>query len=625
MKKLIFSILMIYMPLIAYAEAVEIDGIWYKIINAEEVEVTINPSDYFGNIIIPSSVIYEDKEYTVTSIGDYAFYYDIEPYDALKSVTIPNSVTSIGYSAFACCKGLTSLTIPNSVTNIGDYAISKCSNLTSITISNSLTSIGDGVFTGCSSLTSITIPNSVKSIGDEAFYLCTNLTSIDVPNNVTSIGIGAFSGCTNLTNVEIPNSVTSIGSGVFYGCEVLTDICIPNSVTSIEKYSFSGCHALTTLYIGNGVTTIGTEAFADCPMLSNVYCLTEQVPNTSKDAFSKSSIEYATLHIPVDALDDYISEEPWSNFMNIIPIDSEEKRTLTYLIGEDVYKSESICIGQRIIPEPAPEIDGYFFLGWSAIPDFMPAHDVVVTGTILNSNISDGIIYNNNIRLDNVDFSYTRTFNNTNWQTLYVPFEMSYNDWKDDFDVAKINNFHEYDDNEDGVVDRTTLEIIYVKSGSTRPNVPYMIRAKETGTKTINISNSTLYPSEENSIDCSSVKTKYIFTGTFSGVSGEDMYNNGYYAFAGGSLCRPASSSVPLGPFRWYLRLENREGNYAAARQISVWVFGEDEEMSGIINTKENETNPQYYSLKGEHTITSQKSGVFIVRYADGKTKKIIK
>ena len=88
---------------------------------------------------------------------------------SITSITIPNSVTSIGYKAFAGCWSLTSVTIPNSVTSIGDMAFMDCKRLTSITIPDSVTSIGKAAFNGCRSLTSVTIPDSVTSIGGDAF------------------------------------------------------------------------------------------------------------------------------------------------------------------------------------------------------------------------------------------------------------------------------------------------------------------------------------------------------------------------------------------------------------------------------------------------------------------------
>ena len=144
----------------------------------------------------------------------------------MTSVTIPNSVTSIGNGAFSGCFGLTSVTIPNSVTSIGEYAFSDCSSLTSVTIGNSVTSIGKSAFYKCKGLTSVTIPNSVTSIGERAFYDCTSLTSVTIPNSVTSIGNEAFYNCTSLTSVTIPNSVTSIGNSAFNYCTKLTSIFI---------------------------------------------------------------------------------------------------------------------------------------------------------------------------------------------------------------------------------------------------------------------------------------------------------------------------------------------------------------------------------------------------------------
>ena len=213
---------------------------------------------------------------SVTSIEWYAFY----GCSSLTSITIPNSVTSIGGGAFYGCLSLTSIdvetnnqnyasidgvlynkeittlicypggktsiTILNSVTSIGYYAFATCS-LTSITIPNSVTSIGGGAFSGCSSLTSITIPNSVTSIGEYTFFGCSSLTSITIPNSVTSIGESAFSGCSSLTSITIPNSVTLIGESAFSGCSSLTSITIPNSVTLIGERAFYGCSALTSV------------------------------------------------------------------------------------------------------------------------------------------------------------------------------------------------------------------------------------------------------------------------------------------------------------------------------------------------------------------------------------------
>ena len=154
---------------------VKIYGICYILISEDKTAaVTFGDEKYSGEVVIPSSITVEGKEYTVTFIGAYAF---------------------------ENCSGLTSVTIPNSVTSIDGYAFKNCSGLTSITIPNSVTVIDNDAFSGCISLTSITIPNSVTSIDDYAFYNCSGLTSITIPNSVTSIGEKAFAECSKLENV----------------------------------------------------------------------------------------------------------------------------------------------------------------------------------------------------------------------------------------------------------------------------------------------------------------------------------------------------------------------------------------------------------------------------------------
>lgn len=137
--------------------------------------------------------------------------------------TIPNSVISIGYSAFSDCGNLTSVNIPDNVTSIGDYAFSGCSALTFAGIPNSVTNIGRWAFSLCG-LTSVNIPASVAHIGGYAFFYCNGLTSVAIPNSLTDIEESVFEGCNNLKFVTIPNSVTSIGGYAFGDCINLTDI-----------------------------------------------------------------------------------------------------------------------------------------------------------------------------------------------------------------------------------------------------------------------------------------------------------------------------------------------------------------------------------------------------------------
>ena len=276
----------------------------------------------------------------VTSIGNLTF----ADCNALTRIELPNSVTSIGNNAFSGCSRLTSIivaegnpnyssqdgilynkdktefihipnniqgsvTISNGVTSIGYSAFYGCSGLTSITIPDSVTSIGYSAFDGCSGLTSITIPDSVTSIDRYAFYGCSGLTSITIPDSVTSIGLGAFGWCNGLTRISIPfvgdrkdgtsnthfgyifgadsysdnndyvpsslktvviTGGTSIGERAFSGCTGLTSITIPDSVTSIGSYAFYSCSGLTSITIPDSVTSIGLGAFYDCRGLTSI-------------------------------------------------------------------------------------------------------------------------------------------------------------------------------------------------------------------------------------------------------------------------------------------------------------------------------------------------------------------
>ena len=193
---------------------------------------------------------------------------DFKGFSSLKSVTILDGVTSIGYEAFYDCSSLASITIPNSVTSIWNAAFYGCSSLKSVTIPNSVTSIGDRTFSGCSSLESVTIPNSVTSIGYGAFADCNDLQSITIPNSVTRIDGFAFEN-SGLTSITIPNSMTSIGGFAFSGCGNLTSVTIPNSVTSIGDCAFASC-GLTSVNIPNSVTSIDDFAFADCYDLTSI-------------------------------------------------------------------------------------------------------------------------------------------------------------------------------------------------------------------------------------------------------------------------------------------------------------------------------------------------------------------
>ena len=278
MKKLLqltLLLLAILLPATSGAYDFMVDGIYYeRVFGTNNVNVVAksygsidNNTFYSGNVIIPSTVTYNQYTYSVVSIGWAAF----RGCRDVTSVTIPNTVTSISDAAFLKCSGLTSINIPNSVTTIGRSAFCECTGLMSITIPNSVTSIGEEAFDDTAWYnnqpdglvyygswaykykgtmpegTSITLNIGTHAIASGAFKNCTGLTNINIPNSVILIDKYAFSNCTGLTSVTIPNSVMTISNGAFMGCAGLTSVTIPSSVTTIGNSAFSDCSSLRTL------------------------------------------------------------------------------------------------------------------------------------------------------------------------------------------------------------------------------------------------------------------------------------------------------------------------------------------------------------------------------------------
>ncbi|MBR1789464.1 MAG: hypothetical protein IJ762_09815 [Bacteroidaceae bacterium] len=226
-------------------------------------------------------------------------------------------------------------------------------------------------------------------------------------------------------------------------------------------------------------------------------------------------------------------------------------------------------------------------------------------------DLQDATIYDKTDNQEGVNITYSRNFTNTEWQALYVPFEITYDNWKDNFEIARINDSHQYDDDDDGYIDRTELEVIKLKSGHTEANTPYLIKANEEGLHEINVESTTLYAAMERNIDCSSVGTLYTFKGTYTGVSGETMFGSGYYAFGGGTLHQAADSSNALNPMRWYMSVTDRDGNPKSLGEVKVKVFDENTDgLTTVLSQGERETT--VYDLAGRRIEKPNRKEVYI-------------
>ena len=292
-------------------------------VNDDGISVTVtghaNGTNATGELILPESVNYGGNTYSVTVIGENAFY-------ACSGLTgdliIPNTVVSIEAGAFYYCYGfMGTLTIGNSVETIGDIAFGYCTYMTGgLTLPNSLISVGDGAFAYCYGFTGdLIIPNSVTHIGESAFQICYGFDgALVIGNSVTYIGDYAFNSCDGLKGIAtIPSCVESIGGNTLGYCafdgivvdsdngiydsredcnaiivtstnELITgckSTIIPNTVTAIGDNAFKGITGMTSIHIPHSVTSIGENAFAFCYDLTGDLVIPDDVTTIGSGAF----------------------------------------------------------------------------------------------------------------------------------------------------------------------------------------------------------------------------------------------------------------------------------------------------------------------------------------------------
>ncbi len=264
------------------------------------------------------SVNLEDT--SVESVGMYAFYST-----SLRRVTLPETLSVMGESAFAECASLRELSFTGErLESIPAHAF-KGSAVESVTLPYGVTSVGPGAFADCLSLTSVTLPNTVRELlyayenfdyywnaSQGVFDGCTKLTSVTLPQNTafTAITPGTFRGCSSLTALTLPESVTEISTkegsvSPFAGCTSLTSVTLPARLSEIEPSLFAGCTALESVLLSEGILSIGEGAFADCNALAAID-IPASVKSIGASAFDGcSALAEASLKDGIVSIGDY--------------------------------------------------------------------------------------------------------------------------------------------------------------------------------------------------------------------------------------------------------------------------------------------------------------------------------
>ena len=317
-----------------------------------------NPNFY--DIKIPSEL----GGHPVTGLGEYSFA--ANPYDGhqgnplcskIHSVTIPQSVTSIGDRAFDGCSALTTLSLGEKIKTIGNCAFENCTSLTGVTIPQSVTSIGYYAFEGCTNLNPLTIKGPITSMGNYAFAGSTYLTSLTLCDDIQTIGNFAFVGSTSLKTVTLPKNLTSIGEYAFADCSELESITIPEKVETIEPDTFNGCSNLESIMLPAGLTSF-QDKLTDCP-----------AGNTD------GAIYYKNYKAKADALLADNDNNPKidangklrkRNFLYLCKVTFDANGGKTDYPEVPVYKTEKITetIANDLTAIPKPTRTGYNFIGW---------------------------------------------------------------------------------------------------------------------------------------------------------------------------------------------------------------------------------------------------------------------
>ena len=624
-------------------------------------------SSLASSITIPASI---------TSISSNAF----RGCSKIPSVTIPEGIKSIGDYAFRDCALLNSIELPSTIKTIGIYSFAY-TGLTSINIPDGITTIPSYAFVGCK-LTSITLPEGLRTIKNNAFYNNgTTVESVSIPESVALIENNAFNG-TNVNNFYINNipSKTAIGATTPFNTNtsihVFTKMLdIFRSAENWSKYKNNFVDDIEIIHV-ESITLDNKEMTVLTNATGKLNATINPENARVKDVVFTSSNDNIILIVNPATGDFVAGANVGDATVTCTAADgSGEYATCKIYVKNAFTPAESVHISDTQLSMEAGETKNltanvlpsnatYTGIIWISDNEEVATVEngkvkAISAGEATITAISeDGaarakckitVTYDTFILTDGEDYTktednfvktlkYVRTFKSKTWQCFYVPFDISYDDWKDHFEIATINNLHQYDNDNDGIAETSEIEAIYQRTGKTiKAHTLCVIRTLDDvntnnpKTITITVNNATLRKAESKSVDCSSVSTTFVFHGTDSKVSGQEMVDNNYYSMSAttGKFARATNPDKhSLNGLRWYLEIIDRttgSSSSAKAGEISI-VAIEEGEVTGIANI-ENGTGNKIVSIfdVNGRKINSFQKGLNIVKYSDGTTKKIMK
>lgn len=359
----------------------EVDGLAYHITSEEErtVSVTKDCSDdwymldypqYDGDIIVPATVIYDNVEFFVTSIGR-AFRYSVN----LRSISLPEGITELESSAFDECHSLERIYLPNTLKRIGSNAFYNCFALTKLTIPESITevvnNIGledsplDTLFIKCPEIRftnlkvkHIVLGETVRTV--RSFSYCRNLESVDILGETISFGEGCFYGCDSLKKLYIPGrqevvsknflsgsyieslvlgeGITTITNFALEGNTNLREIKFPQSLREIGRSAFSGCSKLSSITLPPKCTYLDYKAFAGCSSIAYVSVECDSIAFTIPgNAFDENVYENAILYVKKGMKSLFEKAEAWNWFQTIIDDEEPDTTLVTFFDSDNVH------------------------------------------------------------------------------------------------------------------------------------------------------------------------------------------------------------------------------------------------------------------------------------------------